>query len=520
MNRFVIVAFAAAAPVALHGQTPMERITRIAQDSSPIETLAHSLLDSIGPRLTGTQGLQRGNDWLVAKYRSWGIEARNERVGTWRGWRRGYSHIDLVSPRVRTLDGTMLGYSPGTGKRDVTAATVILPRFADSTEFVKWLPQARGKLVLVSGPKSTCRPLSSWVENGTQASRSALARQLDSLNAEWTSRNVRGTGYNLALGTGDLGVRMEKAGIAGMITSRAKNAWGAIEVFETYNTRAPAIALSCEDYGLVYRLTASGANPRLTLNLDAEILPERPIFNTVAMIRGSEKPDEYVVLSSHFDSWDGASGATDNGTGTLMMLEAMRILKQVYPRPKRTIISGHWVAEEQGTQGSRAFAEDHPEIIEGMQVLFNQDNGTGRIVAVSGAGLTDAGARLAAWLGMLPEPWRSQVSYTPPGRPAGRGSDDASFACHGLPAFNLGALNWDYGSYTWHTNMDTHDKVVFDDLRSNAALAAMLAYLASEEPTLISRERAPLDSASAPGGRPGPWQECTRAARTTEPRMR
>jgi carboxypeptidase Q len=508
--RYLVLPFIVSTNLAAQAESTLTRIERIAADSSRLEPLARALMDSIGPRLTGTPGLERGNDWLVRQYRAWGIEAKNERTGTWRGWRRGHSHIDLVHPRVRTLDGTMLGYSPGTGGRNVEAATVILPEFSDSTEFVRWLPQARGKIVLVSGPKPTCRTVENWIEYGTPQSRNTLARTLDSLGTEWTARNVRGTGYNLALGTGDLGMRMEQAGIAGMINSRPKDGWGTYEVFETYNTRAPAITLSCEDYGLVYRLTESGANPRIRLNLDAELLGERPVFNTIASIRGSEKPDEYVVLSSHFDTWDGASGATDNGTGTLMMMEAMRILKQVYPRPKRTIISGHWIAEEQGTHGSSAYAEDHPEVLRGMQALFNQDNGTGRIVQIGGAGLPAAGNNLSRWLSMLPEKFRTGVSYESPGRPAGRGSDDASFACHGLPAFNLGSLGWSYGNYTWHTNLDTYDKIVFDDLRFNAALVAMLAYLASEEPELASREK-------AEGLR---WSPCSPAGRRTVPRAR
>jgi carboxypeptidase Q len=488
----------------------LSRIVRIATDSSHLQPLAHTLLDSLGPRLTGTPDADRASDWLVRQYRSWNIDARKDPTGTWRGWRRGHSHIDLVQPRVRSLEGLMLGYSPGTGGKDVIASTIILPLFPDSNAFVRWLPQARGRLVLVSPPKSTCRPVENWVEFGTEQSRGALARSLDSLNSVWTSRNIRGTGYNLALGGGDLGLRMEKAGIAGLITSRAKDAWGTFEVFETYNTRAPAIAISCEDYGLVYRLTESGAGPRLRLNLDAQLLGERPVFNTIATIRGTEKPDEYVMLSSHFDTWDGASGATDNGTGTLIMMEAMRILKEVYPRPKRTIISGHWTTEEQGAHGSKAFAEDHPEVVKGLQALFNQDNGTGRIRGIYGAGLPDAANHLTAWLSQLPEGFRSSISYSAPGRLAGRGSDDAAFACYGAPAFTFGSLGWSYGSYTWHTNRDTYDKVVFDDLKWNAALAAMMVYLASEDPTLATRELA--EGLSLP--------VCPPAARKTEPRLR
>jgi len=514
--------------------TTINRLWSLEKDSSRTEQLSHVLFDSLGPRLTGSPDLKRANDWLVQTYKSFGIEARNEKIGTWRSWRRGYSHIDLVSPRVRSLEGTMLGYSPGTGKRDVTASTIILPHFADSTEFVKWLPNVKGKFVLLSGLQPTCRPREDWATNATPASRGKMDSLRDSVAKEWPRSQTRGTGYNLSLGTGDLGLRMDNAGAAGMITSRPKDGWGTIEVFETYNVKTPAVALSCEDYGLVYRLTDSGMKPKITMNLDAQLLGEQPIYNTVAMIRGSEKPDEYVVLSSHFDSWDGSSGATDNGTGTITMLEAMRILKKAYPHPKRTIIAGHWAGEEEGEVGSKAFTEDHPEVIKGLQALFNQDNGTGRVTRISGAGLPDAAAHMTQWLTALPADLQAYPAYNGPGVPAGSGSDDYSFACYGVPAFGLGALNWDYGNYTWHTNRDTYDKIVFDDLRSNAALTAILAYEASEDPTFITRERVDLAAAAAAratqnpangpaagrrGGFPTKWPECEKAPRETKPRL-
>jgi Zn-dependent M28 family amino/carboxypeptidase len=280
------------------------------------------------------------------------------------------------------------------------------------------------------------------------------------------------------------------------------------------------VELSCEDYGLVFRLAEHGQGPVLRVNADAESLGEIPVFNTIAEIRGTEKPDEYVVLSAHFDSWDGASGATDNGTGTVTMMEAMRILKTAYPSPKRTILVGHWSGEEQGLNGSRAFAKDHPEIVSGMQVLFNQDNGTGRIRNVSGQGLSRAGESLTRWFARIPTELTSEIDFTFPGVPGGGGSDYASFICAGAPAFGLGSLSWDYGTYTWHTNRDTFDKIVFDDLKENATLVAMLAYLASEDPERVSRERRSVMPAD-PQGRPREWPACRDADRTStvSPRM-
>ncbi len=507
----------------------LKRIWSVGMDSSQVQNLAQVFFDSIGPRLTGTPRQKMANDWVVKSYKAWGIDARNEQFGTWRGWRRGTSHIDLIAPRERTLEGTMLGYSPGTGKKDLVAAPIVLPRFADSTEFVKWLPQAKGKLVLISAPMPTCRPVEEYSREATAESKARMDSTRRAVIAEWSGRSVRGTGYSVALGGGELGVRLEQAGAAGIITSRPKDAWGTIEIFETYNTTAPAIALSCEDYGLVFRLTENNQGPKLRLNLDAELLGERPVFNTIGVLRGSEKPDEYVLLSAHFDSWDGASGATDNGTGTLTMLEAMRILSTVYPKPRRTIIVGHWAGEENGLVGSRAFAEDHPEIREGLQAMFNQDNGTGRIVRIGGGGMVNSAQHIPQWLAKMPDVFQKQLTYSGPGFPSGGGSDDAAFACYGAPAFGLGSTSFDYFNYTWHTNRDTFDKVWFDDLKGNATITAMLAYLASEDPDKVTRERidpttAPQPAAGGRAGGPGQgtfaWPTCQSAPRKTAPRLR
>lgn len=564
------------------GDPVADRIFRLGMDSSRVQSLAQTFLDSVGPRLTGSPGMKSASDWVIKTYNSWGVEARSEQYGTWRGWRRGTSHIDLMQPRVRSLEGTMLAWSPGTRGRPVTAEAIVLPKFADSTEFVKWLPQARGKIVLLSPEWPTCRPSEDWIRWSTPAARAAMDTAVGLMQREWavdrdSAKLYRGTGYSLSLGTGTLGLRLEKAGVAGMITSRPKlsgfrnpfpqaagqggggfgggnqpggpqsargggpaaskqpaggggggfggggaagsGGWGVIEIFETYNTTAPAVTLTCEDYGLVYRLAENSQRPMVKLDLDAQLLGEVPAFNTIGVIKGVEKPDEYVMLSAHFDSWDGSSGATDNGTGTLMAMEAMRVLKLAYPNPKRTIMVGHWASEEQGLNGSRAFTEDHPEVLKGLQALFNQDNGTGRVQSVSAAGLTDIGRHLRAWYGKLPAFFTDSMSdnvvaWSFNDRPTGNpgGTDGAVFACYGTPSFGLGAVSWNYGTYTWHTNRDTYDKVVFADLKHNATLAALLAYQASEDPEFIAREK-------SPGQWPENWPaNCGKAPRVTRPR--
>ena len=536
MRRSLLIVALAAGAATLSAQgapaeQAIQRIWTLGMDSSQTPRLAQQLLDSLGPRLLGSPDMAAAQNWAIKTLGGWGISARNEQFGTWRGWRRGYSHIDLIAPRVRTLEGMMLGFSPGTDKKDKVAETVVLPHFADSTEFVQWLPAVQGKLVLVSAPFASCRPTEDWVKNGTPASVTRDSALRAENAREWSGRNVRGTGLSLALGGGELAVRLEEAGAAGVISSRPTNSRGGLSLFETYTSKVPTVALSCEDYGLVFRLTDNNQHPKIRLNLDAELLGERPISNVVGRIPGTTKPDEYVVLSAHFDSWDGGSGATDNGTGSVMMLEAMRILKQVLPKPQRTIIIGLWAGEEEGLVGSGAFAEDHPEILKGLQGIFNQDNGTGRVVRLNAGGLPNAAAHLTGWMKQLPPELQAQVPFDgSPGRPSSGGTDDASFACHGVPAFGMGAAPWDYGVVTWHTTRDTYDKLVFDDLKHNATLVASLAYLASEDPQFITREQVDLNTLPA-GGPPGAparagaqtprtWPVCTPVPRVTKPRLK
>jgi Zn-dependent M28 family amino/carboxypeptidase len=218
------------------------------------------------------------------------------------------------------------------------------------------------------------------------------------------------------------------------------------------------------------------------------------------------------MLSAHFDSWDGGTGATDNGTGTIVMMEAMRILKLVYPNPKRTILVGHWGSEEQGLNGSRAFVEDHPEVVANLQALFNQDNGTGRIKSISGQGFLHAYEYISRWLSKVPADYKKELETTFPGSPGGGGSDFASFVAVGAPGFSLSSLSWSYGNYTWHTNRDTYDKIVFDDVRNNAILTAILVYQACEDPNHTSREKSILPVNSRTGEQTK-WPEQRKATR-------
>ncbi len=480
-------------------KNPMvEAIVKEAMENSQLETLAHQLLDSIGPRLVGTPEMQKAGDWAIAKYKSWGIEARNEKYGEWRGWQRGVAHVDMVHPRVRSLEATQLAWSPGTNGKTINAEVIVLPEM-DSIAFAKWLPAVKGKVVLINMAQPTGRPDYNWDEFGTKESVERMKKQRDSLNTAWNKR-ISATGYNART----LPVALENAGAAAVAICNWSRGFGANKVFGANTKKVPTLDFSLEDYGMLYRLAESGSKPKISFKVDSKDLPVAPAFNILAEIKGTEKPEEYVMLSAHFDSWDGATGATDNGSGTIIMMEVMRILKKLYPNPKRTILVGHWGSEEQGLNGSRAFVEDNPAIVNNLQALFNQDNGTGRIVNISGQGFLHSYDYLGRWLSAVPAANKKDLETRFPGTPGGGGSDFASFVAVGAPGFSLSSNSWSYGTYTWHTNRDTYDKLVFDEIKNNVIVAAVLAYMASEDPNKTSREKAVI---------PGTWPEQRKATR-------
>src|SRR6056297_1078746 len=478
-------------------------------ENSQVYPLAQTLLDSIGPRLTGTPNMQAAHDWAVSMYEQWGVEARNEQYGTWLGWRRGISRVDLLEPRVRSLEGMLLGWSGGTPNGEPVEGEVIaMPEFTSEAEVEAWLPTVEGKFVAIAFPEPTCRPDDQWEQYARPSDFEAMQAERRIAEGQWT-----GSRFLVAPGNAALQQRLEEAGALGLFESRWSNAPGTNKVFSASTETIPTFDMSCEDYGLLFRLAANGQSPRVRVQADAEFLGDVPTFNTIATIPGTELPNEYVLLSAHFDSWDGGSGATDNGTGTVTMMEAMRILSEVLPNPRRTIMVGLWGGEEQGLNGSRAFAADHPEVVDGLQVLLNQDNGTGRVQNISMQGLIEAGSHFASWLARVPSELSGEIDLNVPGAPGGGGSDYASFICAGAPAFSLSSLSWGYGTYTWHTNRDTFDKVVIPEVQGNATLTAMLAYMASEDPERVSRERRSVLPETR-GGNPGEWPTCRDGART------
>jgi len=478
----------------------------LGMEQSQTADLAQILTDFIGPRLAGSPALNQAADWAVGKFQEWGVPARKEQYGTWESWQFGVTHVDLVTPRVSTLEAHLLAWSPGTDG-PMEGDVVALPDVSSESEAAAWLPSVRGKIVLTSAPEPMCRAPHELETNTTPET----VERLNALRGELRADYQRRLGY---FGGRAAVQALVDAGAVGILSSNWSGGWGVNKVFSAPTRDVPSVDLSCEDYGMLFRMAENGQGPRVRMEIDAESLGVAPQFNVIAELRGTELPDEYVVLGAHLDSWQSATGATDNGTGSIMMMEAMRLLKAAYPNPRRTILVGLWGPEEMGLVGSGAFREDHPEVMEGLQVAFNQDNGTWRIERIEGQGFLYAGEHIARWVSMVPSEISNSITLEFPGAQNNTGSDHVSFLCAGAPAFRLQAAYDEYRQYTWHTNRDTYDKISFDDLANNATLAAMLAYAASEDPQRVPRDRAilPMDPRT---GQPRQWVRCSPPRRSS-----
>ncbi len=488
----------------------IHRMWEVGVENSQTDVLAQFLMDVIGPRITGSPNLAAAQKWLLETYSSWGVPARREQYGTWLGWHPGILHVDLIAPRVQTLEAKLLAFSPGTDgpvEGEVVTLPTVLPSDFDVSQ---WLLSVDGKWVLVSPPEPMCLPQES-LERLARPDTVARLQTLREENRTLVDRFIDEAG-------GDrFGHLLAEAGALGIIESGWSGGWGTFWVDHSWpEPGIPDVTLSCEDYGLVYRLAANNQNPRLRIEAHVEQVEEVPQFNVIAELPGAELADEYVLLSAHLDSFHGATGANDNGAGTIVMLEAMRILKETYPNPRRTIQVGHWGGEEMGYIGSRSYREDHPEVVDGLQALFNKDGRSLRTETIEGQGFLYAGQHISLWISQVPRELSERITLKFPGGQDYPGSDNISFLCAGAPGFRLdGNRDDEFGRYTFHTNRDTYDKIVLDDLKEDATLVAMLAYAASEDPNRVPRDRAtlPIDPNT---GEPREWGRgrCGPARRT------
>ena len=262
MKKIFYISFLLIIPF-LNAQSSDEVIKKIVDEvynNSQVEKLSHELFDVVGPRLVGTPQMKNAHDWAVEKYKSWGINSYLHQWGIWRGWERGITHIDMLSPRVRTLTGRQLAWSPSTSKRGITAEVTKVPEIDNKEDFDSWLKTVKGKFILVSQNQITGRPDSQWEEYATPESFEKMKEQRDKISENWYS-NIRKTGY----GYRDISKAFEDAGAVGLISSYWSRAFGANKVFSARTDKIPNVDVNLEDYTMLYRMVENVTTPTIKI---------------------------------------------------------------------------------------------------------------------------------------------------------------------------------------------------------------------------------------------------------------
>ena len=468
-----------------------DRIRQEAMENSWIRRTIHYLTDVAGPRLTGSPQCRTASEWAARQMSEWGLS--DARLEPWDFGRQGWSNqrvaAFLTAPVEDTLVGKALPWTPGTdGTVTGPCVQLIPPENPAQEQFTAWIEgqreNVRDKIVLAGRHTEVpvnFTPPALRLEANLTLLRSAPAAQTSApLTAQQISDQIdRFLRDNRAL------VRVnDSARALGQVRASFNRAYDATQV-------PPTLVLRNEDFGRISRLLEEGLAVEMEVRIANRTHPEgRTAYNVLADIPGTDKRDEIVMLGGHIDSLDGATGATDNATGAAVMMEAARILKAIGVQPRRSIRVALWGGEEQGLLGSQAHvraqfgtAESPTPAFYRLAAYFNLDSGTGRIRGLSVFGPPAA----AAVLGEIVQPFaRVGVAGAIDSRSRRLGgSDHTSFAAAGLPGIGLGQDPIEYSTATWHTNLDTYERIVEDDLKQAAMVVASAVYhLAMREQTL------------------------------------
>jgi carboxypeptidase Q len=445
--------------------------------SEVMQNLQH-LSDVIGPRLSGSPAMRRANEWTEQRFKTYGLTAGLEPYDFGVTWERGLVSLRLTAPFAREVTAHSWAWTEGTGGKTL-AGPVVLTDLSTPESLTVYRNKVKGAWVLPRPPF----PL--WNPDGpakTPADSLRLEQQIklrqslvaDTSTAAVTARRQ----YQL-----DLPYILKAAGALGTLVDGSKD-HGLMTMSGSPNRVSPLpnLVISHEDYALLARLIGTGVTPRLEGRVDNR-LGKAPVrqWNTVAEIRGSKQPGQVVILGAHLDSWDLGTGTTDNGTGSMVVLEAARALEQSGLKPNRTIRFILFSGEEQGLLGSRAYAELHKAEADSVQAVLVLDNGTGAITGQALQGRKDLEGLWKQLLVPVASLGADSVRDANKG-----GTDHLSFLPYGVPGFNFDQLPRGY-DHTHHSQSDTYDKAVPEDLKQAAAVMAVTAYELANLPELLPR---------------------------------
>jgi hypothetical protein len=496
---FTIFLGAAALAAPLRAQSTVDTagtgtLIREALERSEVMENLRYLSDVIGPRLSGSPALRRANEWTAERFRKYGLRASLEAFDFGVTWERGPLSLRLTAPFDRAMTGHSWAWTAGTGGK-TRKGPVVQVDLSTRDSFAVYRDRVRGAWVLPLPSKPIWNPDAPPPTPGdsqriaeTRAARAALTADT-SAPAVLVRRQ-----YQI-----DLPYLLEDAGALGTLVDGGKE-HALMTMSGSPNRVAPLpnIVISHEDYTLLERLIAHGLTPRLDGEVENTVGKSRvQQWNTVGEIRGSELPGQVVILGAHLDSWDLGTGVTDNGAGSMVVLEAARVLARSGLRPKRTIRFILFSGEEQGLLGSRQYAAAHAPESDSVQAVLVIDNGTGRIV---GQALQGRSELAELWQALLVPVARLGASAVR--EDVKTGTDHLSFLPYGIPGFNFDQEPRGY-FHTHHSQSDTYDKAVPDDLMQASAVMVVTAWELANLRELLPRgpksppERVPTTPSAA-----------------------
>ena len=537
----LLVALAASASAQEMIDTAMNaKIRAEGLDRSKIMWIEHNLTDVYGPRPIGSPNHVAAANWAMKTMTSWGMKNAHLEPFTWRGvgWLPGRATGFITSPVKANLKFEAVPWSPST-KGTVSGEVVSIvpptePTEAELTAFLaSYASKVKGGIVMIGVPPNV--PVNFAERPKRVPDDQARARYSDDPNA--AGRGGRGAGVGAPGGRGGRAaqtpiaeghlsaqqvnqritaflrenmpaLRLVAQGpgrIPGVIV--AQN--GAGQIYDDTTPQPAAVILRTDDYGRIFRIIADGSPVSVEFNVQNQYFPEgKTSYVTVAEIPGTDKGDEVVMMGGHLDSWTSATGATDNGIGCAIMMEAARILLASGAKPRRTIRVALWSGEEEGELGSFAYVKEHFGSAESptkdfgkLDAYWNIDDGTGRVIGASIFGPPAAASILAQYFKPF-ESWGIYGASASTARVEG-GSDNGAFAVAGLPGIGTAQDNIEYNSTTWHTNLDTYERIVPEDVMHNAVItASVMLHLANRAEMLprFPSEQMPAVPAGRRGG--------------------
>lgn len=474
------------------------------QNSQAMEIVSY-LSDVFGPRLTNSPALKAASEWSRDRMKSWGLEnAQLEAWGTFGpGWSVKKYSAQMIEPHYSNLIAYPKAWTPST--RGTVSGKPVVVEVRSKADFEKYRGQLRGAIVMNGKPTSA---RGGFAPDATRVTDAELATRAQAINPgepksywdeekEWVEILARQR---------EITKFFREEGVAVLLEASARDHTVVrVQGFYDFNEadNLPAFVVAREHYGRIHRMLEKNVPVKLEFDLQTIFHTEDTNgYNVIAEITGADPrlKDEVVLIGGHIDSWHGGTGATDNAAGCAVMMEAMRILKAVGARPRRTIRIALWSGEEQDYFGSIEYVKKHfgdPKTIElkpahaKLSAYFNLDNGAGKIRGINLQGNEAVRPIFEAYL----KPFEYLGAATLTTLNAG-GTDHMSFDAVGLPGFQFIQDPLDYSTRTHHTNADTYEYVIEDDLKRSAVVVASLIYHVAMRQEKLPRKALPKPQAN------------------------